>query len=377
MEEKDYRESQRELKQVSDMLNQLYVSVNIAGLKKRIAELQEQTHQEDFWQNKELFAKTNQEISRLKRRVDPFVNLMTKVRETAELFDMAFQDKDIDVLNELSEKIEGYRKEFDEIETLELLSGDDDFNNAFVTIHPGAGGTESQDWANMLFRMYYRWSEQKAFSVEFIDYTPGEEAGIKSATMLIKGDYAFGLLKCERGIHRLVRISPFDGNKRRHTSFASVEVIPEVAEDIDIEIKESDLRIDTYRSSGAGGQHVNKTDSAVRITHLPTGIVTQCQNERSQHKNKSFAMKVLKSRLYELRKREFEEKQQEKIGQKQDISWGHQIRSYVFQPYTLVKDHRTGEETGSVDYVFDGDIDRFIYAYLRGKRTADQGLPQE
>jgi peptide chain release factor 2 len=289
---------------------------------------------------------------------------------------MAMQDKDISVLDEISGKIEGYRNKFNEIETLELLSGEDDFNNSFVVIHPGAGGTESQDWANMLFRMYYRWGEKKGFDVNVVDYTPGEEAGIKSATMLFKGEYAFGLLKCERGIHRLVRISPFDANKRRHTSFASVEVLPEVDENIDIEIKESDLRIDTYRSSGAGGQHVNKTDSAVRITHLPTGIVTQCQNERSQHKNKAFAMKVLKARLYELKKREFDEKQQEKIGQKKDISWGNQIRSYVFQPYTLVKDHRTGEETGSIDYVFDGDIDRFIYSYLRGKRSGDQGILQ-
>lgn len=377
LDEKDYRESQRELKQVSDMLDELYASVNIESLKKRIAELEQQTQKEEFWQNKELFTRTNKEITALKKRVDPFVSIMNEVKDATELFEMALQDRDADVLNELSGKIEGYRGRFDEIETLELLSGEDDASNAFVTIHPGAGGTESQDWANMLFRMYYRWGEKKGFAVEFIDYTPGEEAGIKSATMLVKGDYAFGLLKCERGIHRLVRISPFDANKRRHTSFASVEVIPEVAEDIDIEIRESDLRIDTYRSSGAGGQHVNKTDSAVRITHLPTGIVTQCQNERSQHKNKAFAMKVLKARLYELKKREFEEKQQEKIGQKKDISWGHQIRSYVFQPYTLVKDHRTGEETGSVDYVFDGDIDRFIYAYLRGKRTADQGLPQE
>jgi peptide chain release factor 2 len=224
----------------------------------------------------------------------------------------------------------------------------------------------------MLFRMYYRWAENRGFTIDVIDYTPGDEAGVKSATMLVRGDYAYGLLKCEKGIHRLVRISPFDGNKRRHTSFASVEVMPEVSEDIDIEIRDSDLRIDTYRSSGAGGQHVNKTDSAVRITHLPTGIVTQCQNERSQHKNKSFAMKVLKSRLYDLKQREMEERQQEKAGQKKDISWGNQIRSYVFQPYTMVKDHRTGEETGSVDFVFDGEIDRFIYAFLRRRQTGGQ-----
>lgn len=376
MEEKDYREYQRELKHVAGMLQELYASVNIDALKKKAAELQEQTQKEEFWQDKELFTRTNREISNLKRRIEPFDSLMSTVQEADELFEMALQDRDTGVLDELSGKIDDFRKKFESLETLELLSGEDDANNAFVTIHPGAGGTESQDWANMLFRMYFRWGEQKGFEVSVVDYTPGEEAGIKSATMLVKGDYAFGLLKCERGIHRLVRISPFDANKRRHTSFASVEVAPEVAEDIDIGIKESDLRIDTYRSSGAGGQHVNKTDSAVRITHLPTGIVTQCQNERSQHKNKSFAMKVLKSRLYELRKREFEEKQQEKIGQKKDISWGHQIRSYVFQPYTLVKDHRTGEETGSIDYVFGGDIDRFIYAFLRGKRTGEQETTQ-
>jgi peptide chain release factor 2 len=376
VEERDYREYQRELKQVSSMLQELYSSVNIDSLKKRAASLSEQTLKEDFWQNKELFTSTSREISSLKRRIEPFDSLMNEVKEAAELFEMAMQDKDTALLDEISAKIEGYREKFNEIETLELLSGEDDFNNSFVMIHPGAGGTESQDWANMLFRMYYRWGEKKGFDVNVVDYTPGEEAGIKSATMLFKGEYAFGLLKCERGIHRLVRISPFDSNKRRHTSFASVEVLPEVDENIDIEIKESDLRIDTYRSSGAGGQHVNKTDSAVRITHLPTGIVTQCQNERSQHKNKSFAMKVLKARLYELKKREFDEKQQEKIGQKKDISWGNQIRSYVFQPYTLVKDHRTGEETGSIDYVFDGDIDRFIYSYLRGKRSGDQSIPQ-
>jgi len=373
LEEKDYREYQRELKHVSGMIEELYASVNVDALKKKAAELREQTQKEEFWQDKDLFARTSRELSNLKRRIEPFDSLMNTVHEAEELFEMALQDRDAAVLDEISDNIEDYKKSFESLETLELLSGEDDANNAFVTIHPGAGGTESQDWANMLFRMYFRWSEQHGFQVDVIDYTPGEEAGIKSATMLVKGDYAFGLLKCERGIHRLVRISPFDSNKRRHTSFASVEVIPEVDEDIDIEIKEADLRIDTYRSSGAGGQHVNKTDSAVRITHLPTGIVTQCQNERSQHKNKAFAMKVLKARLHELKKREFEEKQQEKIGQKKDISWGHQIRSYVFQPYTLVKDHRTGEETGSIDYVFDGDIDRFIYAFLRGKRTGDQG----
>ena len=367
MAEQDYRECQREIKNIIAMIEELYLSVDIDALKEKASELNQKTLSEEFWKNKDLFTRTKQELSSLRRRIEPFEHLMNELREDSELLEIALQEGDSAVLDEICGKLDAYRKKFDDVETLELLSGEDDYNNAFVTIRPGAGGTESQDWANMLFRMYYRWGEKKGFAVDVIDYTPGEEAGIKSATLLFKGEYASGLLKSEKGIHRLVRISPFDANKRRHTSFASVEIMPEVSEDIDIDIKESDLRIDTYRSSGAGGQHVNKTDSAVRITHLPSGIVVQCQNERSQHKNKTFAMKVLKARLYELRKKEFEEKQQEKIGEKKDISWGNQIRSYVFQPYTMVKDHRTGEETGSIDYVFDGEIDKFIYSYLRSR----------
>ena len=372
MAEQDYRECQRELKSIIGMIEELYVSVDIDSLKKKVSELNQKTLSEEFWKNKDLFARTNQQLSSLRRRIVPFEHLMNELHEDSELLEIALQEGDAAVLDEICGKIDAYRKKFNDVETLELLSGEDDYNNAFVTIRPGAGGTESQDWANMLFRMYYRWGEKKGLAVDVIDYTPGEEAGIKSATLLFKGDYASGLLKSEKGIHRLVRISPFDANKRRHTSFASVEIIPEVSEDIDIDIKESDLRIDTYRASGAGGQHVNKTDSAVRITHLPSGIVVQCQNERSQHKNKTFALKVLKARLYELRKKEFDEKQQEKIGEKKDISWGNQIRSYVFQPYTMVKDHRTGEETGSIDYVFDGEIDRFIYSYLRSRGGSKQ-----
>lgn len=222
----------------------------------------------------------------------------------------------------------------------------------------------------MLFKMYTRWGEKNGFSIEYIDYTQGDEAGIKSGTILVKGEYAYGLLKGETGVHRLVRISPFDANKRRHTSFASVEVLPDIDETIEIDINENDLKIDTYRASGAGGQHVNKTDSAVRITHLPTGIVVQCQNERSQHKNKAFAMKVLKARIYDRYQAEQNEKKLDFVGEKKDISWGNQIRSYVFQPYTLVKDHRTGEETGSVDFVFDGELNRFLYAYLKSKKNS-------
>jgi peptide chain release factor 2 len=250
-----------------------------------------------------------------------------------------------------------------------MLGGENDRNNAIVSIHAGAGGTEAQDWSQMLLRMYLRWAERKGFRTEIIDYLAGEEAGVKSATFTVTGDYAYGYLRAESGIHRLVRISPFDAGKRRHTSFASVFVYPEVSEDIVVEINEDELRVDTYRSSGAGGQHVNKTDSAVRITHLPTGIVVQCQNERSQHKNRAMAMKVLKARLYELKKKEQEEKMEQLHSGKKDIAWGSQIRSYILQPYRLAKDHRTNMEIGNVDGVLDGDLDPFIESYLMKKST--------
>jgi peptide chain release factor 2 len=365
LDQKEYREYRRTLELLQEKILELHATLDLDSLKKRLSDLQGETLQEDFWKNNEKVAEVNQKIHSLKKKTEPWEKLAKSVADTLELMEMAMEEGDESVLEDSCKSIDSLKGEFNRLESLELLSGEDDDKNAFITIHPGAGGTESQDWANMLFRMYYRWCEKNGIAVDVIDYTPGEEAGIKSATILLKGGYAYGMLKGERGIHRLVRISPFDSNKRRHTSFASVEVIPEVTDEIDIQINEADLRIDTYRASGAGGQHVNKTDSAVRITHLPTGIVVQCQNERSQHKNKAFAMKVLKSRIYNLYRKEQEEKQQEKIGEKKDISWGNQIRSYVFQPYTLVKDHRTGEETGSIEYVFDGDIDRFIYAFLK------------
>ncbi len=242
-----------------------------------------------------------------------------------------------------------------------------DKNNAILTIHPGAGGTESQDWAQMLMRMYLRWAERHRFKTEIIDLLIGEEAGIKSATITIAGPYAYGFLKSEAGVHRLVRISPFDAGKRRHTSFSAVLVYPEVEEDIDIELREEDIKMDTFRASGAGGQHVNKTSSAVRLTHIPTGIIVTCQNERSQHKNRAIAMKVLKARLYDLKMKEQEKKMEEFVADKRDIAWGSQIRSYVLQPYRIVKDHRTNVETGNVDAVLDGEINMFIKAYLRMK----------
>jgi peptide chain release factor 2 len=245
-----------------------------------------------------------------------------------------------------------------------MLGSEEDSRNAIMSIHSGAGGTEAQDWAQMLLRMYLRWSERRGFETEIIDFQPGDEAGVKSVTFTVHGDYAYGYSKAEVGIHRLVRISPFDTGRRRHTSFASVFVYPEVNNDVDVDIEEKDLRVDTYRSSGAGGQHVNKTDSAVRITHVPTGIVVQCQNERSQHKNRSMAMKVLKSRLYEIKLREQQEKKEEMNKTKKQIAWGSQIRSYVLHPYKMIKDHRTNLEVGNVERVLDGDIDDFIEAYL-------------
>lgn len=371
MAEKDYKESFKELENIIQRAEELFNSINVPALKKELAGLEQETCKEDFWKDKERVARVNQKISMLKRRIEPWERLLGQLQEDRELMEMALEESDTDVMNDIVSRLDAGAREFEQLETIALLSQPDDACSTFLTIHPGAGGTESQDWANMLYRMYVRWAEAHKYSVDIIDYTPGDEAGIKSATIGIAGEFAYGFLKSEGGVHRLVRISPFDANKRRHTSFASVEVMPEVPEDIDLEVNESDLRIDTYRASGAGGQHVNKTDSAVRITHLPTGIVVQCQNERSQHKNKSSAMKVLRSKLYELRQKELHEEKMEKMGEKKDISWGNQIRSYVFQPYTLVKDHRTGEETGSVDYVLDGDIDRFLYAYLKWLCTGE------
>jgi peptide chain release factor 2 len=273
------------------------------------------------------------------------------------------------VESDLLKGLDDFQRDVELAETRKMLGGEHDRLNAIVTIHPGAGGTESQDWAEMLLKMYIRWTDRRGFKRELIDNQPGEDAGIKSATMMVTGDYAFGLLSAEAGVHRLVRISPFDQAQRRHTSFASVFVWPELPDDIDIEIPEKDLRIDTYRSSGAGGQHVNVTDSAVRLTHLPTGIVVSCQNERSQHRNRDAAMKVLKARLYDLRLKEQQARLDQISGEKKDIAFGSQIRSYVLQPYQMVKDHRTKEQVGDVNRVLDGDIDQFIKSYLMKKAS--------
>ncbi len=272
-------------------------------------------------------------------------------------------------LQDLQSELKQLRESIEELELRYLLSEELDKNSTIITIHPGAGGLESQDWAQMLMRMYLRWAEKRGFSAEVVDFQPGEEAGIKSATITINGLYAYGFLKSEAGVHRLVRRSPYDAKKRRHTSFAAVLVSPDIEEDINIEIKPEEIKMDTFRASGAGGQHVNKTSSAVRLTHIPTGIVISCQNERSQHKNKATALKILKSRLYDLSLKEQEDKLKGIIGEKKDIAWGSQVRSYILQPYRLVKDHRTNVEIGNVDAVLEGEIDKFIKAYLKMKRS--------
>ena len=301
-------------------------------------------------------------ISRIEKEIQNWTNIENKQSDVEVLFEF-YSEGEISI-EEIYNEVNQYNKIIEDLELKMILGKEEDTQDAIFTIHPGAGGTESQDWVQMLYRMYVRWAEKKGFKISVIDFQAGEEAGIKDVTFEIKGDYAYGLAKAEFGVHRMVRISPFDSNNRRHTSFASVYVYPSVDETIQIDVNPNDIRIDTYRASGAGGQHVNKTDSAVRITHLPTGVVAQCQNERSQHKNKNQAMKLLKARLYQLEIDKEKEKNKDLEDQKKDIAWGSQIRSYVFHPYNLVKDHRTNQETGNVQSVMDGDLDNFIRSLL-------------
>ena len=327
--------------------------------------LQEKMNAPDFWNNQDSANKIVRELKYLRSIVEPFEHLEHRVEDLDELAEICSEDPESVV--EVKDELFSLEPELNELETKALLSQPFDKNNAILSINAGAGGTESCDWASMLMRMYIRWAEEKDFKVTMVDILHGEEAGIKNVTLNIEGEMVYGLLRSERGVHRLVRISPFDANKRRHTSFASVDVIPEVEDDIEIEIDPDDLRIDIFRSSGPGGQSVNTTDSAVRITHLPTNIVVQCQNERSQLQNKTMAMKILRARLYEKKRREQDEQMSKEYGQKQKIEWGSQIRSYVMHPYSMVKDHRTDTETGNVQRVMDGDISMFIEAYLRWK----------
>lgn len=322
----------------------------------------------DFWKkSQEEVSSISQERSYLKDTIDAWEGLNSQTEDVLLLLRMAMEEEDEDTFSEVKSEVDELEKQIEKLELQSLLGDPDDKRNSIVAINSGAGGTEAQDWVEMLYRMYLRWCETKEYKIEVLDYMEGDEAGIKSVTFTVSGPYAYGYLKAEHGIHRMVRISPFDATGRRHTSFASVSVLPEVDTDIDIDIDEKDLRIDAFRASGPGGQHVNKTSSAIRITHLPTNIVVQCQNEKSQHRNKEMAMKVLMSRLYELEKSKLEKKKQEMHQNQQDIAWGSQIRSYVFNPYRMVKDHRTNEEVGNLEKVMDGDIDNFIDAYLRMK----------
>jgi peptide chain release factor 2 len=346
-----------------------------ARLERELSEIETQTAAPEFWKDQDAAQKTMQRRRRLEDDKTLASALRRQADDLAVLFEWARAGESVDA--DLSRGLDAFNRDVQNGEIRTMLGGELDRKNAIVTIHPGAGGTESQDWAEMLLRMYLRWTERRGFKREVIDLQPGDEAGIKSATMVVQGDYAYGLLTAEAGVHRLVRISPFDQAARRHSSFASVYVWPELPDDIDIEIDDKDIRIDTFRSSGAGGQHVNVTDSAVRITHLPTGIVVSCQNERSQHKNRASGMKVLKARLYDLRLKEQQAKMQQLGGEKKDIAFGSQIRSYVLQPYQMIKDHRTKFSIGDVNRVLDGDLDEFIKTYLMQKALGRLGSAVE
>ncbi len=340
---------------------------------KEIAELESKTAASNFWNEREKAQVIMRDISTRREWVEAWRKLERKRQDAATMLEMAEEAKDEGVFNEAETELRELQQATDTLEFRSMLSGEDDKRDAILTIHPGAGGTESQDWAQMLFRMYVRWIERNGYKYEIIDYQAGEEAGLKDATIEVRGEYAYGYLKAEAGVHRLVRISPFDANKRRHTSFASLFTLPVVDDNVDIKIEEKDLRIDTYRASGAGGQHVNKTSSAVRLTHVPTGIVVQCQNERSQLRNRELAMKLLLAKLYQRKRDEERAKLDELEKNKKDIGWGSQIRSYVFHPYNLVKDHRTGVSTSNVQNVMDGDLEDFIKAFLMGKRYNKKG----
>jgi peptide chain release factor 2 len=343
------------------------VVFDLEAKKKEIDELNQKISQVDFWADNTQAQSTLKHRATLLDTIEHWEKLATQLEECQVMIELAQEEEDLSLIPELQEKIDTLEKKIEEMELETLLPEREASNNAILAIHPGAGGTESQDWAEILYYMYLKWAEKRGFQTEIIDWQNADEAGIKNVTFSITGRYAYGYLKGEIGVHRLVRISPFDYNRRRHTSFASVFVYPEMDEEIKIEMDEADLRIDTYRSRGAGGQHVNVTDSAVRITHLPSGIVVQCQNERSQHKNKAMAMKVLRARLYELELHKQAEQIEEMHKSKKEIAWGNQIRSYILYPYRLVKDHRTGLEKGDVDAVLNGEIDDFIEAYLKKK----------
>ncbi|MCL6451590.1 MAG: peptide chain release factor 2 [Acetobacteraceae bacterium] len=367
-----FDELKRQVERIREQLRQLGDSLDLPGRSRRVRELEERSAAPGFWEDPDRARAALKELGALRAPLEAHQGLMRRLGDLEELLALAEDEGDLNLARELEAEAAALAEEARGLEARVLLNGPYDGRSAILSLHPGAGGTESQDWAEMLLRMYTRWAERHGFKVQCLDLQEGEEAGIKSASTLVEGENAYGLLKAEKGVHRLVRISPFDASGRRHTSFASVEVLPEIEDDQEVVIPPEDIRVDTFRSSGAGGQHVNKTDSAVRITHLPTGIVVTCQNERSQHSNRETAMKILRARLLERKEEERLAELARLRGQPVKIAWGSQIRSYVFQPYSLVKDHRTGLEVGDVQSVMDGDIDRFILAYLQ--RAASGGL---
>ena len=362
-----YEELKQRLTASKEPIQNLKEALNINGTIEEIGALEAESAKPDFWDDMEKSQKTMQKIGSLKARVQSWESLNSDYEDALVMIELADEEGDEELLDDCTASVEDIEKRVESLTLTTLLSGEFDNCNAILTFHAGAGGTEAQDWAEMLFRMYNRWGERHGYKVSTLDYLDGDVAGIKSATILIEGENAYGYLHGEMGIHRLVRVSPFDSSGRRHTSFASLEVMPEINDDVEVEIREEDIKMDVYRASGAGGQKVNKTSSAVRLTHIPTGIVVSCQIERSQHQNREVAMRMLKSKLVEIKERENLEKIEDIKGDQKEIAWGSQIRSYVFMPYTMVKDHRTNYEMGNINAVMDGDLDGFINAYLKMK----------
>ena len=368
----DIEETSKQIENIKNKLAEIKETLSIDKLEEELKILEKETLTQEFWNDSENMAKVLSKINNLKKKITSYKNIENEIKTLSEMLELVAEEGDSDLEKEISENLNNVEKDVEELEISTLLSEKYDENNAIVTIHPGAGGTEAQDWAEMLYRMYTRWANDNNFKIEELDYLDGEEAGLKSVTFLVSGSYAYGYLKSEHGVHRLVRISPFDSGGRRHTSFASVEVLPEINDDEDIYINPDDIKMDVYRASGAGGQHVNKTSSAVRLTHIPTGIIVACQTERSQFQNRDTAMKMLKSKLLTLKEQANKEKIEDLKGIQMDIAWGSQIRSYVFCPYTLVKDHRTNFEVGDVQSVMDGNLNSFIFAYLKYNRKNNQ-----
>ena len=367
----EFEQLKQRLESNSDELHDLKDALGYNALCREIEELETKASAPDFWDNLENSQKILQRTGKLKNTVESYDNLCSSYEDLSVLIEMGDEEEDLSLVEEIETSLDEFENGLASLRLQTLLTGEYDKNNAILTFHAGAGGTEAMDWVSMLVRMYTRWTERHGFKTSMLDFLDGDEAGLKSATILIEGENAYGYLKSESGVHRLVRVSPFDSSGRRHTSFASLEVMPEITDDMNIEVRDEDIKMDVFRSSGAGGQHINKTSSAVRLTHIPTGIVVACQNERSQFQNREQALKMLKSKLLEIKEREHLEKIEDIKGVQKEIAWGSQIRSYVFMPYTLAKDHRTGFESGNINSVMDGDLDGFINAYLKASSKGE------